>query len=80
MILPGSEMTLDRLGLLVEASPQAVIVMDPQGLIALVNVVALRMFGFERDELQGKPIELLVPHHLRTRHVDLRNQYIQDPH
>lgn len=80
MILPDSEMTLDRLGLLVEASPQAVIVMDPQGLIALVNVVALRMFGYERDELQGKPIELLVPHHLRTRHVDLRNQYIQDPH
>jgi two-component system sensor histidine kinase/response regulator len=79
-IMIHSEMTLDRLALLVEASPQAVVVMDPAGMIALANLASMRMFGFDRQELIGQPIETLVPPHLRVRHTDQRNRFLKDPH
>jgi PAS domain S-box-containing protein len=51
-----------RVGLL-EAAPDAILAVGPDGRIALVNAQAVRLFGYVREELIGRPIEILVPEH-----------------
>ena len=80
MTISDSEMTLDRLSLLVEASPHAIVVMDHQGKIALVNAPTERLFDYQRQDLIGQQVEILVPFHLRTRHVSLREEFLKEPH
>lgn len=80
MTISDSEMTLERLALLVDASPHAIVVMNEKGIIALVNVSTERLFDYERKELIGQPVEMLVPFHLRARHVTLREQFLKNPH
>jgi two-component system sensor histidine kinase/response regulator len=80
MSLHVSELTLDRLALLVDASPQAIIVMDPAGAIALTNHAAARMFGYSTAEMLRQPIEMLVPVHLRENHTAHRNHFLSEPH
>src|SRR5436853_7063266 len=80
MTISDNEMTLERLALLVEASPHGIVVMDDKGTIVLVNISTERLFVYERKELIGQPVELLVPIHLRARHVALREQFLKDPH
>ncbi|HEY5947327.1 MAG TPA: PAS domain S-box protein [Kofleriaceae bacterium] len=53
---------------LVDAAPDGMIVCDQRGVIVLVNAEAERMFGYGRDELLGKRIEVLIPDRLRHRH------------
>ncbi len=53
---------------LVDAAPDGILVTGQQGTIILVNAEAERMFGYERGELVGKPIHLLVPQRLRAEH------------
>src|SRR3569623_1030127 len=53
---------------LVDAAPDGLIVAEQGGGIVLVNLEAERMFGYGRDELIGKPIEILVPDRLRAGH------------
>jgi PAS domain S-box-containing protein len=49
------------------------------GTIELVNRETERLFGYSREELFGKPIELLVPHRLRGRHPEHRTAFFADP-
>jgi PAS domain S-box-containing protein len=53
---------------LVDAAPDGMVVCDHGGTILLVNEEAERMFGYARDELIGKRIEVLIPDRLRARH------------
>ena len=46
---------------LLEAAPDAIVGVNPGGLIALVNTQAEALFGYERNQLIGRPVELLVP-------------------
>jgi len=55
---------------LVDAAPDGILVTGQQGTILLVNAEVVRMFGYERDELVGKPIHLLVPEQFRARHPE----------
>lgn len=64
---------------LVETAPDAMVCVDEQGAIALVNAQAERLFGHARDELIGKPVEMLVPTALRTAHATHRIVYVADP-
>jgi PAS domain S-box-containing protein len=64
---------------LLEAAPDAMIIADPRGRIALINAQAERLFGYGRDELYGEPVERLVPARLRTRHLEHRTGYTQQP-
>jgi len=63
----------------VEASPGAMIMADQSGKIVLVNAETERMFGYERGELIGRPVEILVPKPLRDMHVQHRNTYSVQP-
>jgi len=67
-----------RVGLL-EAAPDAILAVGPDGRIALLNAQAVRLFGYAREELIGRPIEILVPQHARAAHPNHREQYLQDP-
>lgn len=67
------------LRLVVESAPSALIMVDVRGKIALINRQAEKLFGYTRDELVGKSMDLLVPERYRTRHPGLRNGYLAAP-
>jgi two-component system, cell cycle sensor histidine kinase and response regulator CckA len=66
------------LGLL-EAAPDAMVCVDSEGRIALINAQAERLFGYGRDELVGRPVEILVPDEARAVHPGHRAGYVADP-
>jgi PAS domain S-box-containing protein len=61
----------------VEALPDALVVVDVQGTIVLVNEKTEFMFGYPRSELLGKPVEMLMPARSRDTHVTHRREYNQ---
>jgi diguanylate cyclase (GGDEF)-like protein/PAS domain S-box-containing protein len=56
------------LGAVVDNAPDAIVIVDPSGTIVLVNTQTEAMFGYDRADLVGKPVELLVPAYLRSAH------------
>lgn len=62
------------LGLL-EAAADAIVVTRTDGSIALVNRMAERLFGYDRAEMLGRPVEMLVPAPRRAEHVGLRDGF-----
>ncbi len=61
------------------AAPDAIVVVDGSGVITLVNRQAELLFGYERDELVGELIELLVPQEVKTIHGAHRTRYRAAP-
>jgi len=64
---------------LVEALPDAIIVISSQGTIVLVNAQTERFFGYKRAEMLGWPIEKLVPQRFQAGHVAKRDHYFATP-
>ncbi|MER6124158.1 PAS domain S-box protein [Streptomyces sp. NPDC001795] len=60
---------------LLEAAPDAMVIVDDTGTIRLVNAQTEALFGYRREELLGHPVELLVPGRFRTHHTEHRNAY-----
>jgi PAS domain S-box-containing protein len=69
----------ERFRILVESTPDAMVVVDGRGRIILVNAQAKTLFGYCRDELGGKTVERLVPRGLRDQHVADRTIYAAKP-
>ncbi|HEY5902276.1 MAG TPA: PAS domain S-box protein, partial [Anaerolineales bacterium] len=63
---------------LLESAPDAIVVVDQSGNIQIVNSQTEKMFGYERSELLGQPVEMLVPKHLQKKHTRHRADYNQD--
>src|SRR5690606_24888927 len=68
-----------RFRIAVEASPPGMIMVDPDGAIVLVNEETQSIFGYTREELIGKPIDILVPAAFRARHPAQRAAFLQEP-
>ncbi|MFE2064339.1 PAS domain S-box protein [Streptomyces sp. NPDC059467] len=64
---------------LLESAPDAMVIVGTDGRIALVNRQAELLFGFDRAELVGREIEMLVPPRFRDRHVGHRNGFLSNP-
>ena len=60
---------------MVEAAPNAMVLVDHEGRITLVNAQAEKLFGYARTELLGRSIELLVPNRFRRGHDGLRDSF-----
>jgi len=64
---------------LLEAAPDAMVIVDRQGAMVLVNSQTEKLFGYPREELLGKPVEMLVPEHFRGRHPGHRAGFFLQP-
>ena len=69
----------ERFRLVVESSPNAILLTDEHGHIVMVNSQAEKYFGYERTEMIGVKIERLVPERHRGEHARLREQFLSDP-
>lgn len=65
---------------LLDAAPDAIVVVDREGTIQLANSQTGKMFGYEQSELVGQPVETLVPKRFSKRHVKHRDDYHAELH
>ena len=63
-----------------ELLPDAIVVVDTEGRIQLVNRQAELILGYPRKEMFDQPVEILLPEDLRHKHVHSRTEYVLDPH
>ena len=68
-----------RLRAAVESSPSGLLMVDSDGRIVLVNHEVERLFGYTREELLGRPVELLIPEQFRGLHPDYRARFFTHP-
>ncbi|WP_456294163.1 PAS domain S-box protein, partial [Streptomyces mirabilis] len=68
----------DRFRGLLEAAPDAMIIVDDTGTITLVNAQTEALFGYGREELLGRTVDLLVPDRFRTHHSLHRSGYAEN--
>jgi PAS domain S-box-containing protein len=63
---------------LLESAPDGMAIVDCQGRIVLVNKETERLFGYERSELVGQPIEILIPERYRQFHPRQRSDFFEN--
>jgi PAS domain S-box-containing protein len=68
-----------RFQALLESAPDAVVIADQSGSIVLANAQTEKLFGYERAELLGKAVEVLLPESVRGVHASHRGEYAADP-
>ena len=64
---------------LLESAPDAIVIVNPEGDIQLVNKETEKLFGYSRQELLGHKIEILVPERYRQFHSGHRADYVAEP-
>ncbi|WP_084182944.1 sensor domain-containing protein [Nevskia soli] len=63
----------------IEAAPNAMVMVNQRGVILLVNSQTERLFGYRREELLGQSLEMLVPQRFRGHHESFRTGYFRHP-
>ncbi|MDT7041028.1 PAS domain S-box protein [Candidatus Nitronereus thalassa] len=69
----------ERFRLVFEASPSAILLVDADGIMTLVNKQTEELFGYTRDEMVGHLVEMLVPQRFRTLHSEQREGFFRMP-
>jgi PAS domain S-box-containing protein len=69
----------EQFRIVVEASPNAILMVNAEGRISLVNTQTERLFGYTRTELIGQPMEILTPERYRRDHPQLRSSFFLHP-
>jgi len=63
---------------LLEAAPDAMVIVDYDGVILLVNSQLEKLFGWQRSKVLGQPVEVLIPHRYHNKHKKHRAGYFSD--
>ncbi|MBU3736537.1 MAG: PAS domain S-box protein, partial [Methylobacterium sp.] len=61
---------------LLDSTPDPMVIVDQHGRIVMVNLEALKLFGYRREEILGQAVEMLLPQRDRERHIGQRNGYL----
>jgi PAS domain S-box-containing protein len=69
----------ERFRQVVESAPNAMVMINHQGVIEMVNAQTERVFGYQREEMLGRSVEMLVPERFRGAHPGLRAAFFHDP-
>jgi len=64
---------------MVEAAPTGMVMVDQTGTMVMVNKLVEQQFGYPREELLGRKIEMLMPERYRTQHWDQRSRFSHAP-
>ena len=64
-----------RAELVIEAVPTGLLVVNRAGVITLANTSATKLFGYERADLVGQPVEILLPPSLWASHAEKRTGF-----
>lgn len=75
----GPEPSPATFRLLVESAANAIVIADENGRIIFVNLQAEKLFGYDRGELLGKSVDVLVPAQFRSKHPAYRQGFIAAP-
>src|SRR3990172_9902668 len=73
-----SQHTDDLFRVVVEATPGAILMVDREGRIVLLNSQVERLFGYSRSELLGQKVEILLPERYRSHHPGFRTEFFAD--
>jgi PAS domain S-box-containing protein len=64
---------------LLESAPDAIVIVDQNGRLNMINAQTEKWFGYSRSELLGQPVEKLLPKRFQIQHVVNRENYIKEP-
>jgi len=68
-----------QLRLVVESAPNGMLMVDRSGIITLVNTRVEQLFGYSREEVLGKSVEILIPPRFRGSDPQIREEFFNDP-
>ncbi len=77
--LTGSALAERKFQTLIESAPDAMVLASMDGSILLINNQAERLFGYQRDEVLGKAVEMLIPTRFRSAHPGHRSKFFHEP-
>ncbi|WP_298445157.1 PAS domain S-box protein [uncultured Ferrimonas sp.] len=64
---------------IVESAPDAILLIEPDGRIVYINQQAERLTGYQRHQLQGQQVEVLLPERIRQSHPAMRQNFLRNP-
>jgi PAS domain S-box-containing protein len=65
--------------LIVESSPNAIVLVNKEGKIAYINLQTEKLFGYSKGELLSQPVEMLIPERFGKKHPGFREQFFKVP-
>jgi protein-histidine pros-kinase len=77
--VPGESDSEKRFRGLLEAAPDAIVIVNSEGKIVRLNTQAEQMFRYRHDQILGQSIDILVPDRFRSRHPQHRYRFFEGP-
>lgn len=77
-VLNRQESNENKFSALLDAAPDATVIVNEKGIIQMVNQQVENVFGYAKKEIIGQPVELLIPEELRGKHKQHRTGFVKE--